>query len=439
MPVPAAESAHEKSPTRRRSMRIALSALVGVAVIAALAIFKPWVPRASADEREAREALSRGNATRALEPIERWLKASPNSAEAHLAKARAMLALDRVPEFAASLKRAEDLKASSNELERIRAILTTKQGKHREAWGVLTREYESETDADPLLSEAVARVFLENYELNKAAQVIDRWMKLSPEDAKPYLWRVEIDSRVPGEKIRLVPDYLEAIKRDPKLARAHIGLAEELLKLHRNAEAAEAYNAYFALRPDDAKAHVGAGANSLEMGDEAGAIAHLDRAISLDPKNAEAFRERAEIDMRRGNYAEGLARFDRAVTIDPFDLDARYNRSIVLNRLGRQDEAKKEREIANKIRLDNEELNVIKEKLIHSPHNIQIQLEVAKWMFDHGHGSDGERWVEKILRATPGQPDACRLVADYHERKGNPGLANFYRLQIDNTPPMARR
>ena len=39
------------------------------------------------------------------------------------------------------------------------------------------------------------------------------------------------------------------------------------------------------------------------------------------------------------------------------------------------------------------------------------------------------RWTEKILRERPQHPETNRLLADYYEKQGNRGLANFYRVQ----------
>ncbi|MHC5537182.1 tetratricopeptide repeat protein [Singulisphaera rosea] len=383
----------------------------------------------------ARKAMASGQFTKALPSIDSWLQASPRSAEAHLTKARAMLALDRVDEFTSSFKRAKELGAPESEVELVVALLQVRQSRYRDAWPVLIREYESRKTPDPMLKEAVARIYLEYFELEKAMAVIDRWIADAPGSAKAYFWRVEIDNRVPGESSRLLADYRKAVALDPTLTKARIGLAKELLKLHRNQEAAKEFDAYLALCPDDAEAHVGAGNNASELGDTASSILHFDRAIALSPKNVEALRERAEIDLKQDRFEPALERLGRAIALDPFDLDARYDRVLVLGRLGRQEESKDELDIVKRLRADNEELNKIKEKLVHAPHDVAIQLEVAGWMFAHGHGPEGERWTEKILRATPGQPEACRLVADYHERSGNPGLANFYRLQSKAPSP----
>jgi hypothetical protein len=55
-------------------------------------------------------------------------------------------------------------------------------------------------------------------------------------------------------------------------------------------------------------------------------------------------------------------------------------------------------------------------------------------MLEHGHDEEGLRWARMILRDHPGHPETNRLMAAYYERRGNPGLANFYRLQAPPPP-----
>ena len=44
------------------------------------------------------------------------------------------------------------------------------------------------------------------------------------------------------------------------------------------------------------------------------------------------------------------------------------------------------------------------------------------------------RWTEKILREQPRHTKTNRLLADYYEKKGSHGLANFYQLQAASEP-----
>lgn len=59
-------------------------------------------------------------------------------------------------------------------------------------------------------------------------------------------------------------------------------------------------------------------------------------------------------------------------------------------------------------------------------------------MFDHDHGQQGVRWAEKILAERPGDAEASRLLAEYHEHRGETGLANFYRVHAPNEPGVSR-
>jgi tetratricopeptide (TPR) repeat protein len=393
--------------------------------------------RAMRDERAARRALAEGHYEQARAPMARWLSADPGSAAAHLLNARVALALNRPGEFEASLLKARQLGSDPSELEVVRAIVASHQRRHDVAIPILRRAFEEGGPPDPGLYEALARSYLETYDLGRAAVVLDRWAREVPGDATPHVWRAEIDSRHPERTEAVFRDYREALKRDPKRVRARLGLAEALRAAHRNDEAAAEYAAALALVPDDATAHFGAGRIALERGDEDAAIRHFDRAIALDPKSASALKERAEIALRRGGAAAALALLDRADALDPHDLGIHHSKSLALARLGREADAKAEREIAARLRAEQARINQLQAQLLRTPHDLGLQCEVARWMFDHGHDADGARWAEKVLRDHPGHPEACRLLADYQQRQGNPGLANYYRLQARPEPQTA--
>jgi tetratricopeptide (TPR) repeat protein len=402
---------------------------VAVATVVLIAVVGLVRYRSSHDERAARGAFGAGRYDQAEALVDRWIGSDPQSAAAHLLKARVALAQGRRNQFEKSLRRAQQLGADASEIALARAILSVKQRRHDVAIPVLSGAFDECRSPDPQLYEALARSFLETYDLNRAGPVLDRWVREVPDDPKPHLWRAEIDSRQPNKTEELLRDYREALRRDPTLAQAHAGLAEALRNAHRNDEAATEYDAYLALVPDDSAALLGAGRNALERGDEESAIRHYDRAIRIDGKNTGALRERAEIALRRGDAAAAITLLDRAFAIDPYDLSTRYSRSLALARLGRASEAKTEREAANRLRADQEELNKVQARLSRAPNDLELQCYVMRWMFEHGHGPEGVRWAERILGERPSHPEACRHLVEFYQRDGNPGLANYYRLQ----------
>ena len=380
------------------------------------------------DARDARRAIRDGRYDQAERSLARWLVVDPGSAEAHLLRGRVAVARDRLPDAAAELKVAQALGAGLDDLRTLRALIAAKAGRHAEAEPALSRAFAEARAADRQVDEALARVYLETYGLKRAAAVLDRWARDFPDDPKPHFWRHEIHARDGPEAGRVLEDYREALRRDPDLAPARLGVAEELRKAHRNAEAADVYKAYLALRPDDAAAHLGAGRNLAEQGEGEAAARHLRRAIELNGQNAQAHAELAHLCSRRGDWAAALAHLDRAIAVDPFDVGARHRRGQVLARLGRAAEAQVEQAAANRLREDLKVLSEARSRLLASPHDRASQLEVARWMFAHGHGPEGARWAEKVLAERPLDPDASRMLADYHDRRGETGLANRYRL-----------
>ena len=93
----------------------------------------------------------------------------------------------------------------------------------------------------------------------------------------------------------------------------------------------------------------------------------------------------------------------------------RHSRGVVLANLGRADEARIEQAAAIRLRQDLDHLSEARRRLITSPQDWQSQLIIARWMFDHDHGQQGVRWADKILADRPGDAEASRLLAEYHE------------------------
>jgi Flp pilus assembly protein TadD len=380
--------------------------------------------------RAARRAVDAGRLDEARASLGRWLRVRPGAAEAYFLQARVALAEGNMQEVSEALKQALKLGYPREELVRFDALVKSRMGNYAEAEPVLARLFEESTRPDPEVDEALARVYLQTYRLDQAAKVLDRWMRDAPRDPKPYLWYTEIDSRTTSDFTAVQEDhYRAALERDPNLDRARLGLADLLQKGRRHAEAAREYDLYLAHNPKDATGFVGAARNALGQGDEAAAIGYLDRALAIAPKDPSALKERAGIDQRRGDYPAALERLNQARTADPYDTEVLYARSLVLARLGRSDEAKADQRRMNQIKEDQARLLKIRDGLVEDPNNLGLRYEIAKWMFEHGREEEGVRWARYVLALQPHYGPANRLMVDYHERRGESGLANYYRLQ----------
>ena len=73
-------------------------------------------------------------------------------------------------------------------------------------------------------------MYIETYDLTRSTAVLKVWARDFPADPKPHLWWADVHARAPDQQTLVENDYREALRRDPSLVRARLGLAEELRK-----------------------------------------------------------------------------------------------------------------------------------------------------------------------------------------------------------------
>ncbi len=416
--------------TRSRSGWKWVGALLALGLILAGA---GWLLRGSytawREARAVREALEAKSYDEALARVEHWLTLQPNSAEAHYLKGLTLLKREEPQSAVKELDQARTLGYPEPPLERLIGIIMARAGRADQAEPMLLRARERNPGPDPEVDEALAKVYLETYRFGAALEAIKRWGEAAPDDPKVYLWKAEVDTRIDGGPGALANDYREALKRDPNLDKARLGLAESLQGEGRHADAAAEYDVYLQRNPNDASAHAAAGRNALDAGREDEAIRQLDRALELAPENVEALDGRAAIALRRRDFAGALPLLDRAITLDPYNPELRYRRSLALDRLGRTQEARAERDESERLRGEFAEMDKIRKALVKTPNDLDLQYRAAKWLLEHGHEDEGLVWARRAQEAGGSHAPTARLLADYYERKGDLGLANFYRLQ----------
>jgi predicted Zn-dependent protease len=417
-----ARTSHPKAGKWLALAGLGIMALLGVGYLVAAS-----VAARRAGESAAERALDAGRLDEADKIARNLLRLNPNSALAQFLLARVALATRRPQEAIDALREAQKLGYPEREVVRLRALVLVTVGKFGEAEPVLRAIQAQTKRPDPQLDRALARIYLETFDFGRAEQAIDRWITDAPAAATPYLWRTEIWRRSSSDSSNLLRDYNEALRRDPNLDEARLGVANAMLKEQRFAEAAEAFDLYLARKPKDPAGYLGAGRTALMQGDFNAAIRHIDRAVELAPDDPEILLARTAIDLRRGNATAALPLLDRAQRADPHDPEISYRRALALNQLGRTAEAKAEQARAQELRNDKARLEQVRKGLVASPNDRSLQSEAARWLAEHGHGDEAVRWAKRVLSAEPDHPGMNRLMADYYEHQGNPGLANFYR------------
>jgi Flp pilus assembly protein TadD len=422
-------------PTRRAGRRRAawgLGALaLGLAGVAA-ALALTGGPALWLAERRAREAVEAGRFAEAQAPLDRWLSARPDSAEAHYLRGRALVGLDRPEDALRELDRARQLGHPEPPLERLAGIVLARGGLREAAEPLLLRARARAGTPDPEVEAALTRLYFEADRIQLAQRAVLRWAVAAPDDPTPWRWRAEIDARLRVVPRALADDYRNILRRDPGDDRARLGLAEALRDGGELAAAEAGFADYLRDHPDSADALAGLGRTAMGFGrmDEAAAL--LDRALDRDPRQPEALQARASIHMRRGEWAEALPLLDRAVEARPENPEAHFGRGLALKRLGRDAEADAEVAAANRIRRDTEALIHYRRELSLHPRDLALMAEAAEWMLLHDHEDEGLVWARRVLESPGSHPETARLLAEYYGREGDEAQANYYRLLAES-------
>jgi len=146
--------------------------------------------------------------------------------------------------------------------------------------------------------------------------------------------RVVSQNRRYGDFVEILSKVIAA---EPGLADAHYLLGVAYRMLERPRDAADAFRAMIALRPDYAPAHANLATSSMDMGDMAGALAACGDCLALEPGHTDALAIKA-IALGETGDDEGrdtlldLDTLLHAVMLDPpagFDTIADFNAALV--------------------------------------------------------------------------------------------------------------
>ena len=403
--------------------------LIGGLILATLTLAGLWLKRdhdRALRQRRVISAIASQRLDLARIELDRWLGAEPGSPQAHFLNARLAWSRNDLATVDRELNQARALGYSGPDFDRAWGLFLARGGRKREAESILKQAIAIAPDGDPEAAEALARLYLGEFRLEEAGQVLDEWARTTPTDPRPLLSRAEVDLRLSARPEVVIDRYKAALDRDPGLPAARLGLAEQLRLNQRFQEATVHYERYLESRPDDPTGLLGAGQNALELGDLDQAARLIDRALARAPRDPVALAARATVETRRGQFESAIPYLDQAEAADPFDIGIRYQRMIVLTRLGRRREADDERKAMEKIKEDQAWFSRVSLELRHNPTDLTLRAQAARWLMEHGHEQEAVEWANLVLHEQPDHPGINRIMADYYRRKGQIGLANLH-------------
>jgi tetratricopeptide (TPR) repeat protein len=352
----------------------------------------------------------------------------PRAGEAYYYKAWEALALSQPQEAVVAVDQSRRLGFDPERLDCLSAIYHARAQRFKQAEPILVQAFTEQAEPEEMVAKELARIYLSSYRFDQAAQAIERWRILAPDDPQPYIWSNEIASRAQSDPAVLVQNYRAALDRDPTLEKARLGLAQELSKARRFDDAEQEFLAYLASKPADASAFLGLGRNAFQQGDIEKARQYFEKALAINPREPDTLKELSQIDLRLGQARQASKRLALLTEIQPFDHEVRYSYAQALKQSGDLALAREELARAARLRDEHDQLVRLRSRLVQHPDDLDARFQVARWMLEHGHEQEGLKWTKEILRADPRHPATHAILAAYYEKRNETGLANYHRL-----------
>jgi tetratricopeptide (TPR) repeat protein len=182
----------------------------------------------------------------------------------------------------------------------------------------------------------------------EAVEALTQAIALDPSsfDAFFYLGRVEYAMK---DYAAAVEHLRSALRINPVHPEAHFFLGTTLEAAGDSDSALIEYQKLIEIDPQSAMGKVGLGALLVKQGKITEAIAALKHATSLDAKSFEAHWALGRALMLGESFAEAAESLQTAVALAPDRSDAHYQYGLALRRLGRNEEAKREFAIVERI------------------------------------------------------------------------------------------
>jgi tetratricopeptide (TPR) repeat protein len=378
--------------------------------------------------RTVRQSLAARRYEEAREPLRRWLAKRPDSGEANYCRAWAALAVDQRDEAAAAIEQATRLGFDPALLDCLVAIFQARGNHFDAAEPILEKVFGLQLEPRGMVAKELARIYLSSCRLTQAAMAIKRWRDLAPEDPQPYLWSNEIASLSDGEPMILILNYRAALDRDPDLDKARLGLAQQLSNARRFDDAKEEFLACLQRNPNDASAQVCLGRIAIREGNIEESTRYFEAVVAANPRQPDALKELGQIDLRLGRFQKACERLELLTRIEPFNGKVRSAYGESLRLAGDAARSRAELAHAARLRKEQDEVAALKARVRIDPRDSDACFQVARWMFDHGHHEEGLIWTDEVLRAVPHHAATHRILAEYYEKHGDTGLANYHRL-----------
>jgi tetratricopeptide (TPR) repeat protein len=417
---------------RRRLAILLLLAVTGLALVPAGAAL--WFRRAY---RAAEQANHKREFVTARRQIDRCLRVWPRDPDALLLAARIAR---RDGDFDLAQRHLDAYTAlfgSGKALTLERLLLRAQQGDMPPEIEAQFRVWVDEGHPDSvMILEVVSQQFMRNYRLSDAANALDLWLGLAPDDIWALLRRGWVFERL-NRFEEAMSDYERAVELAPDLDGPRLRMAHALL--YGKNDAAEALKHFESLYQRGERGHavrLGMAQCHWDLGDQDEARRMLDDLLASSPDDPVVLTELGKMAMQMGKPAEAEEHLRHAVRLDPVSFQAHNILCQCLEALGRKSEADQQRRKADQIKQDLSHMEQLTRRLQESPRDATVRCEVGRLFLRLGEPREGVAWLYRALELDPLLQPAHAALADYYDSVHDAAKADEHRqLAAGPKPP----
>jgi tetratricopeptide (TPR) repeat protein len=199
------------------------------------------------------------------------------------------------------------------------------------------------------LGYALAQAYLQTQQVEPARAVLADLFKVPPQSAAAHLVAAQMMIRFELDSLA-EPELTRALEKDPRLPSANLLLGQIALFRGRIPEAITFTTRELAIAPGNAMAFSQLGDAYVRQAQWDDAVAALQKSIWLNPYYSAPYILMGRAYMKKEQPAVAEAMLRRAIEFDPNNRTAHYLLAQLLQQTGREQEARREFEIAEKLR-----------------------------------------------------------------------------------------
>ena len=342
----------------------------------------------------ARTHIEQNEPELALRAIRPYLDAGRRDGELWLVAAKAYRLLDDPAKAMQCLDTAAAYGFESADVDLERGLALAAFGRYRDAETLLEASPTKEAAA------ALATIHLQLFEMEKALNNLSTWKQLAPDDPRPHIIAGSVWAQA-LEHEKAVEQYRGALKVRPDFFDARLLLATSLVELGEIDEAAKLLRECLDIRPQSAEAAWRLATCEVERGDAAAARELLEKLLKEHPHITVALVELAKIELDDGDTELAERLLTDAVARAPMNDAAQYNLSLVLDRLGKSDEAAEHMTRARELQESRRRLADAMERVNADPTDVDARCEAADLCIELGESQQAANLFAAVLARDP--------------------------------------